>query len=417
MATTRKILMLVENRALPDDRRVWAEATTLRDHGFQVSIICPKEPIRFEESYICIENIHIYRYRLPVTTNKLTAYIAEYGISLLMTFLLSFKVLFRHGFDVIHTANPPDTSFIVGFFYRLLGKKFVFDQHDLTPEMFEVKFKGRQKLLCKLLLFLEWCTYRTAHMVIVTNFSYKQIATNRGQYPPGKVFVVRNGPNLKHVKLVTPESALKGGRRYMLVYAGVMGVQDGVDYALYALHHLVYKRGRQDVSLVLIGDGDYASELRALAHELQLDDYVNFTGWLETKNVVRYLTVADVGLSPDPENGLNEFCTMIKSMEYMAMGKPVVAFDLTETRFSAQDAALYAIPNVVEDFASKIEALLDNEELRLKLGAIGRKRIEEELSWDHTKQNLLLAYEMLFPSSVSSPERLVSVSASEPTKN
>lgn len=417
MATTRKILMLVENHPLPADRRVWSEATTLRDHGFQVSIICPKGTTQYRESYICIDNVHVYRYQLPTTTTKSAAYLAEYGIAMLMTFWLTFKVLFRHGFDLIHAANPPDMFFMIGLFYRLFGKKFLFDQHDLAPEMFQVKFKDRMKLLYKLQLFLEWCSYRTAHTVIVTNASYRRIAIERGRCSPDKVFVVRNGPDLEQVKFVTPEPDLKRGRRYLLAYVGVMAVQDGVEYTLYAMHELVHKRGRQDVSLVLMGDGGYVPELRALTLELQLDEYVNFTGWVESKDIMRYLTVADVGLSPDPQNGLNEYSTMIKTLEYMATGKPVVAFDLAETRFSAQDAALYATPNVVEDFANKIEVLLDDEELRLKLGTIGRKRIEEELSWDHTKQNLLLAYEMLFPSSARSPEQLVSVSASEPTKN
>jgi asparagine synthase (glutamine-hydrolysing) len=198
------------------------------------------------------------------------------------------------------------------------------------------------------------------------------------------------------MKPVTPEPELKGKRKYLLAYVGVMSVQDGVEYALYALHELVHKRGRQDVSLVLMGDGDSAAMLHALAHELELDEYVKFTGWTEAKDILRYLTVADVGLSPDPENGLNEFCTMIKTMEYMAMGKPVVAFDLAETRFSAEEAALYAVPNQVEDFADKIEVLLDNEELRSKLAVLGRKRIVEVLNWDYSKENLLLAYETLF---------------------
>ncbi len=417
MATTRKILMLVENLPVPADRRVWSEATTLRDHGFQVSIICPKGTTQYRESYICTDNIHVYRYQLPTTTTKSTAYLAEYGIAMLMTFGLTFKILFRHGFDVIHAANPPDMFFMIGLFYRLFGKKFVFDQHDLAPEMFQVKFKDRLKLLYKLQLFLERCSYRTAHTVIVTNASYRRIAIERGRCSPDRVFVVRNGPDLERVKFVTPEPDLKGGRRYLLAYVGVMAVQDGVEYTLYAMHELVHKRGRQDVSLVLMGDGDPVPALRALTHELQLDEYVNFTGWIESKDIMRYLTVADVGLSPDPQNGLNEFCTMIKTLEYMALGKPVVAFDLAETRFSAQDAALYATPNIIEDFASKIEALLDNEELRLKLGAMGRKRIEEELSWDHTKQNLLLAYEMLFPRGSEPSEPLVSAFVADQIKN
>jgi glycosyltransferase involved in cell wall biosynthesis len=410
MATTHKILMLVENLPVPADSRVWAEATTLRDQGFRVSIICPRGSSQYRESYICIDNIHIYRYQLPKSMNKFASYIGEYGIALLMAFRLSLTVLARHGFDVIHAANPPDLFFIIGLFYRLLGKKFVFDQHDLVPELFQVKFNGRWKLLYKLQRCLEWCSYRTANLVIVTNTSQKRISTLRGHCRSTRVFVVRNGPDLERLRPVTPEPELKKGRRYLLAYVGAMGVQDGVECALYALHKLVHESGRQDISLVLMGSGDYLPKLQALAHELQLDEYVNFTGWVTSGDVVRYLTVADVALSPDPRNALNEYSTMIKTMEYMAMGKPVVAFDLTETRISAQDAALYATPNLVVDFANKIEVLLNDDELRLKLGAIGRKRIEEELSWDHTKQNLLLAYRTLFPSSARSPEQLVSAS-------
>ncbi len=221
----------------------------------------------------------------------------------------------------------------------------------------------------------------------------------RGGCPSSKVFIVRNGPDLERIKLVQPEPELKGGRHYLLAYVGEMCIQDGVEYTLYALHDLVHKRSHQDVSLVLMGDGERTSALHALVHELQLDAYVNFTGWLTSKDLVRYLSVADVGLSPDPQNGFNELCTMVKTMEYMAIGKPVVAFDLAETRSSAQDSALYATPNSVEDFANKIETLLDDEELRFKLGAIGRQRIFEELSWNHTRKNLLLAYNTLFPRS------------------
>ncbi len=397
MGKACKILMLVENLPVPVDPRVWAEATALRDAGCQVSVICPKGSTKHQEAYTCIDGIFIYRYKLPASSNKYTAYILEFGTALLMTFCLSLKVLLRHGFDVIHAANPPDLFFLIGLFYRLLGKKYVFDQHDLAPEMFLVKFHGR--FAHKVLLFFERCSYQAAHSVIVSNLSQKRNAMQRGRCSPGKVFVVRNGPDLKRLKLVPPEKALKSGRPYLLAYIGVMGQQDGVEYALHALDELVHKRGRQDVSLVLMGDGDHAATLRMLARELELDSYVNFTGWTESKDIVRYLTVADVGLSPDPENGLNEFSTMIKTMEYMAMGKPVVAFDLAETRFSAQGAALYARPNVVKDFADKIETLLDDEELRYKLGAYGRKRIEEELRWEVSKERLLLMYKRLFSGS------------------
>lgn len=397
MAKTYKVLMLIENCPVPLDNRVWAEAITLRDHGFQVSIIGPKGPTQDRESYICVEDIHIYRYGLPATTSKYTSYIIEYSIAMLMTFLLSFKVLFHRGFDVVHVANPPDTLFMIGLFYRLFGKKFIFDQHDLSPEVFQVKFQGNMKLLQKLLLFLEWCSYRTADLVITPNLSVKRFAIERGHYDANKVFVIYNGPDLDRIKLVPPEPELKRGWSYLLAYVGAMEAQDGVEYTLYALQDLIYKRGRRDVSLVLMGHGDHAPTLHELAHELQLDDYVNFTGWTAAKDVVRYLTVADVGLTPEPLNGLNEHCTMVKTLEYMAMGKPVVAFDLPEMHLSAQDAVLYATPNLAEDFADKIETLLEDEELRHKIGAIGRKLIEETLSWKHMQKNLLLAYETLFP--------------------
>ena len=401
MAKTLKILMLVENASWPGDQRVKNEAAALCDCGFQVCIICPKTPTgtQHQESYICIDNIHIYRYRLPTISNKYVAYSLEYSLALIKTFWISLKVLFRHGFDVIHAANPPDLFFTIGLFYRLIGKKFVFDQHDLAPELFKVKFKNHIEPLYKLHLFLERCSYRAADIVIVTNLSQRQKAIERGRCPASEVVVVRNGPDLERIKLVSPELELKRGRRYLLAFVGEMAVQDGVDHILYALNELVHKRGRQDVSLVLMGDGQHALELHELAHQLQLDDYVNFTGWAKSEDLVRYLTVADVGLLPDPQNGLNEFSTMVKTMEYMAMGKPIVSFDLAETRYSAQEAALYAIPNVVEDFADKIEVLLNDEELRLKMGTIGRKRVLEELSWHQTKKNLLFAYKLLFPAS------------------
>ncbi len=395
MAISRKVLMLVENLPVPPDPRIWAEATTLRDHGFQVSVICPKGSSQHQESYVCIDNIHIYRYKLPVNANKFTSYIAEYGVALLKTFWLSLVVLLRHGFDMIHAANPPDLFFMIGLFYRLLGKKFVFDQHDRAPELFHAKFEGRKQLLYRLQLFLERCSYHTADLVITTNASQRGLAIERGRCPADRVFVVRNGPDLERMKLITPEPELRMGQRHFLAYVGKMGIQDGVEYTLYALDELLHKRGRRDVSLVLIGDGERISALQMLAHRLQLDEYVNFTGWITSSDVLRYLAVADVGLVPDPQNGLNEYSTIIKVMDYMALGKPLVAFDLAETRFSAQEAALYAVPNLVDDFANKIETLLDDEELRLKMGAIGRKRIAEELNWNHGKKNLLLAYERI----------------------
>lgn len=391
-----KILMLIENCSVPTDTRTWFEALALRDQGYHVSVISPQGPTYDREAYACVEGIHIYRYRLLASTNKFMSYILEYSISMLMTFLLSLKVWRRQGFDVIHATNPPDTFFIPAWFYRLLGKKFVFDQRDLSPEMFQVKFRSRFWLLHKILLFLERRSYRSADLVITSNNSQKRFALERGHCSPDRVFIVGNGPDLNRLKPAEPEHTLKNGRRFLLVYIGEMGVQDGVDYALRALHELVYKRGRQDISLALLGDGNHAAALRHLARELQLEDYAKFTGWVSYEDVARYLSIADIGLTPDPQNGFNEYCSMVKTMEYMALRKPVVAFDLAETRISARDAALYATPNLIVDFTNKIEMLLGDEKLRLKMGAFGRKRIEDTLSWEYDKEKLVLAYQKLF---------------------
>ena len=398
MAKMPRVLMLIENCPVPEDLRVWDEAVALHEAGMAVSIIGPKGR-KQEESYVCLEGIHIYRYRLPVLGTGVVSYCAEYGIALLMTFLLSVKVLFQRGFDVIHAANPPDFFFVIGLFYRVFGKKFVFDQHDPAPEMFQVKFKGETRkatLLQKALLFLEYCSYRTSQVVITSNHSQKCFAVERGRVLADRVFVVRNGPKLERMRLVEPEPALKIGKRYLLGYVGVMGDQDGVEYTLYALDHLVHKLGRDDVALMLIGDGDSLPALRKLTSELRIESYVNFVGWVTPENVSSYLSTADVGLVPDPQNGMNEYCTMVKTMEYMALGKPIVAFDLAETRFSAQEAALYATPNSVEDFAEKIVALLDDEESRCRMGVFGQRRVEEELGWEHSKGHLLVAYKRLF---------------------
>lgn len=396
MKKARKVLMLVENVPAPLDRRVWPEALTLREQGFEVSVISPKGADQCTESYCCINGVHIYRYRIPEIKNPFISYLVEYGFSILLTFLLSLKVWYRHGFDVIHAANPPDLFFLIALFYRPFGKKFIFDQHDLTPELFQIKFRRRLPPLYRVLLFLERCSYRTAHIVITSNHAQKSFAIERGGCKPGRVFVVRNGPDLKHIRLVPPEPELKKGRRYLLGYVGLMEIQDGVENCLQVLHELIHRRGRRDVSLVLMGSGSHFARLKELAHELELDDYVTFTGFVQADDVLRYLTVADIGLIPDPENGLNEYCTMIKTMEYMALGKPIVGFDLAETRYSAQDAGLYARDNSIADFAGKIEALLDDEELRHHMGEIGRRRVEEELQWSETRKNLLLAYERVF---------------------
>lgn len=391
-----RVLMIVENLSVPADPRVWLEARTLREYGYQVCVICPTGEGRDATPYESIDGVHIYRYSLPAGGTTYFHYVREYGLATLKTLALSVGVWRRHGFDVIHAANPPDTWFAIGLLYRLFGKKYIFDQHDLAPELFRARFPGRTRHLGTLMTLLETCSYRVADVVITTNESQKDRAIHRGGCRPEKVFVVRNGPDLREFRHVTPEPELKGGRRYLLTYIGVMGVQDGVDCALRALRELVHERGRRDVSLVLMGAGDQLPTLKTLTHDLELDAHVTFTGWVGREDLLRYLTVTDIGLTPDPSNALNDHSTMLKTMEYMAMGKPLVAFDSPETRYSAQEAALYAAPNLVSDFADKIEMLLDDEDLRMRMGAYGRWRVERDLCWDRTQLDLRRAYDTLY---------------------
>lgn len=397
MTKKRKVLMLVENTPVPQDHRVWPEAIVLRDNGYQVSIISPKGVKDQRESSICIDGIHIYRYHLPVIEQKFIGHIVEYSIALMMTFLLSVKVLFKQGFDVIHTANPPDIFFLIGMFYHMLGKKFIFDQHDLSPELFQVIFKKRAQLIYKVMRFFELCSCTMADVVIVTNESQKRFAIQRSHCQPEKVFVVRNGPVMKYWYELLSNPTLKTGQPFLLGYIGIMGVQDGVDNAIYALEELVHRRGRNDISLILLGDGPYLPVLRTLAHDLRLENHINFMGLIPHEDVASILSRIDIGLIPDPLNGLNEYSTMMKTMDYMAASKPIVAFDLEETRCSAGESALYARPNLVQDFADKVEELLADAELRCKMGRLGRQRIEEELRWEITSKNLVFAYEVLFP--------------------
>lgn len=404
MPERRSVLMLVENAPVPGDPRVWHEALALRQCGFQVSIICPKDKKR-HAAYTCIEGIHIYRYDLPTAVHHSGGYIKEYLVAMLKTLRLSITVWRKHGFDVIHAANPPDTFFAIGLLYRLIGKKFVFDQHDLTPEVFHVRFQDRMKPLYKLLQFFERCSYQTANLVITTNESQKRVAIKRGHCKPDKVIVVRNGPDIDRFKVHQLKPELKQGKTFLLTYIGVMGVQDGVDYALHALSKLVHEYGHRDILLDLIGDGDQLLMLKKLARELALDEYVYFTGWLTEEELLDYLAVTDVCITPDPSNELNDCSTMIKTIEYMAMGKPTVAFDSPETRYTAQDAALYATPNDVGDFADKIETLLRNADMREQIGIVGRKRVEELLCWDRCKLHLWAVYQKLFPDAIQLPQK------------
>ena len=389
----RRVLIIVENLPCPFDRRVMQEARTLTAAGYVVSIICPKAP-GFEKSFETIDGIHIHRHVLPREADGALGYALEYGVALFMEFWLSLKVFFGRGFDILHACNPPDTIFLIGRFYKLFGRKFVFDHHDINPELYEAKF-GKRGFGQKLLLWLERMTFRTADLVISTNESYRHIALTRGGVKSGDVFVVRSGPDLRRMMQVPPNPALKNGRKYLVGYVGVMGKQEGIDLLLQAVQLIVLHLERTDIHFGLVGGGTELPAMQQLARDLGIADYVTFTGRVPDAELLEMLNTADICVNPDRANEMNDRSTMNKIMEYMALGKPVVQFDLTEGRVSAGDASWYARPNDVADLAQKMVSLLGDELQRRRMGAIGRDRIEHVLSWQHEAPRLLGAYEHL----------------------
>ena len=388
-----RVLILVENLPVPFDRRVWQEACTLRDAGWTVSVICPAGKA-FEKKLEAIDGIHVYRYNLPLEADGAVGYALEYGAALFWSFMLSVRVLFTRGFDVIHACNPPDLFFLIGGFYKLFGKKFVFDHHDLNPELYEAKF-GRRDFFYRLLLKLEKWTFRTADVSIATNESYRDVALERGGMDPARVFVVRSGPSLERLRIRPPDEKLKAGRRHLVGYVGVMGRQEGIDLLLHAARIVVRCYAREDVHFALVGGGTSLQEMRELADELGVARYVTFTGRVPDDELLAVLNTADVCVNPDRACALNDKSTMNKVLEYMALGKPVVQFDLTEGRRSAGEASLYASPDDAADLAGKIVDLLDDPTRRARMGRLGRERIERELEWRHEAPRLLAAYAAL----------------------
>jgi glycosyltransferase involved in cell wall biosynthesis len=394
MRKQRRVLILVENLPSPFDRRVWQESLALRDAGYEVSIICPTGR-GYEARFEVIDGVHIWRYALPLEGAGALGYLLEYATALSCTFFLSLKVLWKRGFDVVHACNPPDLFFLIGAFFKLFGKKFLFDHHDANPELYEAKF-GRRGMLYKAMLALEWLTFRYADISLATNESYRRIAVGRGGMPPERVFVVRSGPSVERMKILPPDEKLKKGRRYLVGYVGVMGRQEGIDHLLHAVAHIVHDLGRSDVQFGLVGGGTSLEEMRALAAELGVAQYVSFTGRVPDEEMLAVLNTAEVCVNPDVANRMNEISTMNKVMEYMALGKPIVQFDLAEGRHSAQLASLYARGNDPLDLARKIVELLDSPQKRAAMGGYGRRRVLEELEWRHEVPKLLAAYEALW---------------------
>jgi glycosyltransferase involved in cell wall biosynthesis len=391
----RGVLIIVQNLPVPFDRRVWQEATTLKTHGYEVAVICPTGR-GYTARYECLEGIHIHRHPLPLEASGALGYLLEYASSLFWELALSFRVLRRHGFDAIHACNPPDNIFLVGALYKvLLGKRFLFDHHDINPELYEAKF-GRRGLFYRLVCLSERLTFLTADISIATNESYRRIALERGRMPPEKVFVVRSGPSLERLKILPPVPQWKRGRWHLVGYVGVMGAQEGIPYLLEAARHIVRDLGREDVQFMLVGGGPALEEMRRLNSQMGLDRYVEFLGRVPDQTLLEVLNTADVCVNCDEVNPMNDKSTMNKIMEYMALAKPIVQFQLTEGRFSAREASLYARPNDARDFADKIVTLLDDPERRERMGRFGRERVERQLAWVYEAPKLLAAYDALF---------------------
>ena len=390
----RRVLIIVENLPSPFDRRVWQEATTLCQAGYQVSIICPSGK-GYEKKYEEIDGISVYRHDLPTEGKGPLGYAVEYSAALFWEFVLAWRVFFTKGFDAIHACNPPDNIFLIGAFFKLFGKKFLFDHHDINPELYEAKF-GKRDLFYRLMLLWERLTFHFADVSIATNESYKRIAIERGNMTPDKVFVVRSGPKLDRLEIIPPVEALKKGRKFLVGYVGVMGEQEGIDLLLRSVGHIVHDLSRTDIQFGLVGGGTSLKDMKAYAIELGVADYVTFTGRVPDRELLEMLNTADVCVNPDLANEMNDKSTMNKIMEYMALGKPIVQFDLTEGRFSAQDASLYARKNDYIDFADKILQLIDDEKLRTAMGRLGRERVTNELEWRYEAPKLLAAYECLF---------------------
>lgn len=390
----RRILVIVENLAVPFDRRVWQEARTLTDAGAQVTVICPKMP-GYEAPFERIDGIDIHRHPLPSEARGAAGYLIEYSCALFWQAVLAWKVWWRHGFDVIHGCNPPDLIFLVALMFRPLGKRFVFDHHDINPELYEAKF-GRRDAFWRLLVWAERLTMMTATLTISTNDSYRQIALERGRRPPERVVVVRSGPDLSRVHEVAPNGSWRRGCRYLVGYVGVMGAQEGIDLLLEAVAHIVVRLGRRDIQFCLVGDGPEAASLKRSATALGLDAFVTFTGRVSDLVLFEVLSTADVCVNPDRVNAMNDKSTMNKILEYMALGRPIVQFEVAEGRRSAGAASLYAAPNDPVDFAEKLLSLLDDPQAREQMGAFGRRRVREELAWEFEAPKLVQAYRRLF---------------------
>lgn len=384
----KHILIIVENLPLPFDRRVWQEANTLKENGAEVSIICPQMN-DYKKKHEVINGINIYRHPLPLEASGAKGYLVEYSTALFWEFWLALKIFSKKRFHVIQGCNPPDLIFLVAMFFKLVGVKYVFDHHDINPELYIAKY-NKKGLFYKMLISAERSTFAIADYSIATNESYKNIAITRGKMPADKVEVVRSGPKLDRLKLTPGNQEYKKGRKYLVGYVGVIGEQEGLDLLLESVKYITARR--TDIQFGILGGGTDLEKIKRLTLEMKLGDYVDYYGRVDDETMVDVLNTADVCVNPDRPTEMNNLSTMNKIMEYMALKKPIVQYDLKEGRVSAQEASLYAKNTSTEDFAEKIMCLLDNEEKRNYMGNYGYHRVVNELSWDFESKKLVNFY-------------------------
>jgi len=396
-----RILILVQNEPLPQDRHVWNQCQALTRAGYEVAVICPQGSTRHREPYERLEGVDIHRYRARHADGGIAAYGLEYASALWSMGRLARRLAAERPFDLVHACSPPDFLLLSVLPLRRHGTRFVFDHHDLTPELFASRFGRPGGLVHRATLLAEQVAFRLADVVLSVNDSYRLVALTRGRRQPEDVHVVRTGPDLTRFAPTDPEPELKRGKPYLLSYVGVMGPQDGVDHAIRALAALL--RRRDDWHAVFMGDGEMLEDMQRLAAELGLDDVVEFSGWVEHDYVARVLSTSDVCLAPDPMNPLNDVSSMIKISEYMAMARPIVSYDLRESRIGAGDAAVFAAADDVDDFAARIDELLDDPQRRAAMGAAGRARAVDFLAWEHQERSLLRAYERALGAATASP--------------
>ncbi len=392
----RRVLIIVQNLPVPFDRRVWLEATSLTEAGYSVSVICPKAK-GYNTSFETLEGVDIYRYDLPIDAQGALGFVMEFAWCFIRSFMKSVRIAVSgRGFDIIHACNPPETFWLLGWFWRIFGKRFLFDHHDLSPEMYAAKFEREGGAMYRGLLFLERMTFKTADVVITTNESHKKIAQDRGGMAADDVYVVRSGPDVSRFKVYDPDPSWKKGKPFAIVYLGEMCKQDGVDHLVRAVKILRDDLGRNDVQAVFVGGGPEQPLLKEYADDQGVGDICTFTGRVSDEDLCRILSSADVAVDPDPKTDWSDKSTMNKIMEYMFFGLPIVSYDLTEHRVSAQDAAIYAESNSETALAEEVAKLLDDPETRKRMSEYGSTRVREKLVWQHSVPPLLAAYDAIF---------------------